>query len=118
MVRVAGGLLAGHLVLQLVLANQHFSCFAECLEQLLSHRAGWIDVEFLLQVGNAGFALLHHQATAGLFQPGNDLHLGGLASSVDAHQANAVSRPHLPGDIPQHLASGINLAEAFEAEHG
>lgn len=112
------GLLAGHGLLHLVLAEQHLSGFAECLEELFPHAALGVNVKFLLQIGDAGLPLLHHQAAAGLLQPGDDLHLGGLAGSVDAHQADPVANLHFPGDIAQDLAGGVDLADSFEAEHG
>ncbi len=101
-----------------MLVTEHFSGFAEGLEELFAHAAVGVDVEFLLQIGDAGLTLLHHQAAAGLLQPGDDLHLGGLAGSVDADQADPVAELHLPGDVAQDLAGGIDLADAFEAEHG
>ena len=105
-------------MLHLVLADQHFGRFPERLEQLLPHGAGRIHVELLLQIGDPRFTLFHHQATAGFFQPGDDLHLGRFARPIDAHQANPVAGLDLPGDVTQDLTGGIDLADAFEAEHG
>ena len=117
-IRIAGGLLAGHLMLHRMLAVEHHRRLAEGLEQLLTHGALGIDVEFLLHVGDARRALLHHLTAAGLLQAGDDPQLGGFAGAVDAHQPDAIARLHLPGDIAQHLPGGIDLAEAFETEHG
>ena len=118
MVGVGCSLLAAHGLFHLPLAVEHLGGFAKGLKQLLAHRAAGVDVEFLLEVGNAGLALAHHLAAAGLFHARNDFHLGGFAGAVDPHQANAIARLHLPGDIPQHLAGGINLANTFKTEHG
>jgi hypothetical protein len=52
-VGIAGGLLAGHLVLHRVFAVEHHRRLAEGLEQLLAHGARRVHVEFLLQVGDA-----------------------------------------------------------------
>jgi len=109
MLWIAGSLLTGHGVLHLVLADQHVGRFAEGLEQFFAHRSRQIHVELLLQVGDARIALAHHLAAAGLLQPGDQAQLGGFPGSIHTHQADAVARLHLPGDIPQHLASGIKL---------
>ena len=74
--RVCCGLLTGHGVFDLVLAYQHLGRFAEGLEQLLAHGAAGVHIKLLLQIGDPGLALLDHQASAGLFQARNDLHLG------------------------------------------
>jgi len=115
---VAGGLLAGHGVFHLALAVEHRSGFSEGLEQLLAHAAGQINIKFLLEVNDAGIPLLHHLAAAGLLHPGDDPHLGGFTGAVHAHQADAIPRLHLPGDIPQHLTGGIDLRDAFETKQG
>ena len=88
------------------------------MKQFLADAAAGVDIELLLQVGDAGVPLGHHLATAGLLQAGNQTQLGGFAGTVDAHQADAIPWFHLPGDVAQHLTGGIDLADAFEAEHG
>ena len=115
---IGRGFLAAHLVFDPALAGEHLGRFAKGLKQLLAHRAVEVNVELLLQVGDAGVALAHHQAAGGVLHPGDDFHLGGFAGPVDADQANPVSGLYFPGDIPQHLTGGINLADAFESEHG
>ena len=115
---IGRGFLAAHLVFDPALAGEHLGRFAKGLKQLLAHRAVEVNVEFLLQVGDAGVALAHHQAAGGVLHTGDDFHLGGFAGPVDADQANPISGLHFPCDIPQHLTGGINLADAFESEHG
>ena len=88
--------------------------FAKGLEEFLPHRVQRVYIEFLLQVNDAGIPLLDHQAAAGLLEASDDSHLGGLASAVYPHQANAIPWLHFPGDIPQHLAGGIDLANALQ----
>ena len=107
--RVAGGLLAPHLVFHLALAIEHLGGFAEGLEQFLADAAGQVHIEFLLQVGNARLPLLDHQAAGGFLQPSNDPHLGRFAGPIHPHQTNAIAALHFPGDVLEHLAGGVNL---------
>ena len=116
-VGILGGLLRGHGLLHLPLAVEHLSRLTEGLEQLLAHRVPEVDVELLLQVDDARIPLLHHLTAARFLQAGDDPHLGGFAGPVHAHQADAIARLHLPGDIPEHLTGGVDLRDAFEAEH-
>ena len=117
MIRILGCFVGGHRLLHLPLAIQHRGGFSEGLKQLLANAAFGIYVEFLLQKGNPRIALAHHLAAAGLLLSSDQTHLGGLASTVDAHQTNAIARFHLPSDIAQHLPGRIDLADVFESQH-
>ncbi len=110
-------LLGAHLILHLPLTVEHRGRLSEGLKQLLPDRAVGIHIELLLQVSDAGFTLAHHLATAGLFLACDQAHLCGLAGTIHTHQADAVSGFHLPGDIPQHLPGGIDLADVLESQH-
>ena len=115
---IGGGALPGHLLLHDPLAAEHLGRLTEGLEQFLADRAGRIHVEFLLQIGNARIALAHDLAAAWLLHSGDDPQLGGLAGPVHPHQTDPIARLHLPGDVPEHLTGGIDLADAFKAQHG
>ena len=117
MVGIGGRLFGAHRLFHRPLLIENEGGFTEGLEQLFANAALGVDVEFLLQVGDARFPLTHHLATGGLLLSSNQPQLGGFASAVDAHEADAITGLHLPGDVTQDLAGGVNLADALESQH-
>ena len=117
MIRILGCFVGGHRLLHLPLAVQHRGGFPEGLKQLLANAAFGIDVEFLLQKGNPRIALAHHLSAAGLLLSSDQSQLGGFAGTVHAHQADAITGFHFPGDVAQHLPGRIDLADVFESQH-
>ena len=47
----------------------------------------------------------------------DETHLRGFPGTVNAHQTDAIPGFDLPGDIPEHLAGGIDLADVLESQH-
>ena len=99
------------------MAVQHFGGFPEGLEELFPHGSLRVHIKFLLQIGDPGFPLTHHLAGRWFLEAGNEAHLGGFASTVHAHQANAIAWLDLPGHIFQHLSRGVDLADALQSQH-
>ena len=115
---IVSRLLRRHLVFDQTHAVQHLGGFPKGLKQFLAHTPQGINIKFLLQIGDARITFTYHLAAAGLLKSGDDPHLGGFAGAIYAHKSDAVPGLHLPAHIFEHLSSGVDLADTFEAQHG
>ena len=116
MIRILGCLLRPHLLFHFPLAIQHRRRFTKGLKELFADAPLEVDIEFLLEIGDAGRALANHLSAAGFFKASDEPHLRGFAGSVHTNKADAIARLDLPGHIAQHFAGGINLADLLESQ--
>jgi hypothetical protein len=113
---IVGCFFRTHLLFHFSLAIQNRRRLTKGLKELFADAPLEVDIEFLLEIGDAGRALANHLSAAGFFKASDEPHLRGFAGSIHTNEANAIARLDLPGHIAQHFAGGINLADLLESQ--